>query len=267
MLVQDAAAAAKEKAIKLQAQAQEADRTSRLWEDLSKYVNGGWNWHIKHLFEKEPALLELMRVDEHPAIAGLEEIYHQAAAQARADQRQFPSNLEKACDVASLPLDRSSRHPKYTFADGYFRLEVNDRKGTARLAGNEGRLEELSADVEAVVDVVKREYQRLFDRAFDGRTFWYQLRDHYTAIIKKESKRDGEGVPIRQVTRRMGKSVKGFRTDEFLVDLSRLIAEGPLTVDAVQLDLQQTKDTSQGVFLPGAAGRGGYIGFLLFRKV
>lgn len=208
-----------------------------------------------------------MRVDNHPALAALEEIYYQAASQARAELRKFPSNLEAACDGAHLPLDRSSRHPRYTFANNYFRLEVNDRKGTVRLSGNEGRLADLSADVEAVVEAVRREYQRVFERPFDGNKFWQQLRDNYLAVIKKEKQKDGESIPIRHVTQRMGKNVKGFRTDEFLVDIARLIEEGPLKVNGLQLDLQQTKDTSQGVLLPGAAGRGGYIGFLLFRKV
>jgi hypothetical protein len=41
-----------------------------------------------------------------------------------------------------------------------------------------------------------------------------------------EKQRDGASIPIRMITRRLGKNVRGFRTDEFLVDLSRLADQG-----------------------------------------
>ena len=72
-------------------------------------------------------------------------------------------------------------------------------------------------------------------------------------------------MPIRRITHRLGKNEKGFHTDEFLVDLSRLAEEGPLQVDDVKVDLQQTKDTTQGMLLHGVASSG-YVGFIVFRK-
>ncbi len=86
------------------------------------------------------------------------------------------------------------------------------------------------------------------------------------AVIKNEKISDGSSVPIRHITRRLGKNEKGFRTDEFLIDLSRLVEQGATEVDGRQFELQQTKNTEQGMLLHGAAGRG-YIGFILFKKV
>lgn len=135
----------------------------------------------------------------------------------------------------------------------------------ARLSDNEGRLAEHPADVQAVVETVQKETQRIFGRAFNGSRFLKSLRAQYKAVLKKENQADGASMPIRQITKRLGKNVKGFRTDEFLVDLSRLAEKGPFEVDGRRLDLQQTKDTNQGMLLHGAAARG-YIGFIVFKE-
>ena len=83
-------------------------------------------------------------------------------------------------------------------------------------------------------------------------------------IIKKINRDDGSSVPIRKITRRL-KNVKGFRTDEFLVDLSWLASEGPFEIEGRRLDLQQTKDTEQGMLLHNAEERG-YVGFIVFKE-
>lgn len=86
------------------------------------------------------------------------------------------------------------------------------------------------------------------------------------AIIKKENWSDGYSIPIRRITHRLGKNEKGFRTDVFIIQLSRLIEKGPTEIDGRRLDLQQTKDTNQGIHLHGIAGRG-YIGYITFKEV
>ena len=156
-------------------------------------------------------------------------------------------------------------HPLQEEAE-FFQLEVDEQKGIARLSDNEGNLAQLPADVAAIVERVEAERKRICGRRFDGKKFLKGLRTHYLAVIKKEAQQDGASIPIRQITRRMGKNVKRFRTDEFIFDLSRLVDNGPLEIEGVRLDLQQTKDTNQGILLHGKAGRG-YIGFIVFRKV
>ena len=130
----------------------------------------------------------------------------------------------------------------------------------------EGKLAEFPADVGAAWEMFQKHDTRIFARKFNGKQFLKKLRRHYLAIIKQEKVKDGSPVPIRHITRRLGKNEKGFRTDEFVVDLWYLVDNGPLEIDGVRLDLQQTKDTRQGILLPGSAGRG-YIGFIVFRRV
>jgi len=91
------------------------------------------------------------------------------------------------------------------------------------------------------------------------------LRKHYLAILKKKKQADGDPVPLRHIARRMADNERHFRRDEFLIDLSRLVVNGPAEVDGMRFDLQQTKDTEQGMLLYGPAGRG-MVNLLIFRK-
>ena len=207
-----------------------------------------------------------MRADDDTSVERLEELYRVATNQMAELQRRFPAHLEEACKGADVSLDRTSRHPRYTFVDGFFQLDIDDRRGTARLSDYEGRLDEFPADVEAAVEVVERERKRVFARTFDPNKFLKKLHHQYLAVTRSENQAEGASVPIRSITHRLGKNEKGFRTDEFLVDLSRLVESGPLEIDGHRLDLQHTKDTNQGMLLYGAAARG-YVGFIVFRRV
>lgn len=254
------------KAKALQVEADEASRICQLWEMLAISVQKGWSRHVISLMNKEKALLDRMRADNDASVVRLDEIYRAASSQVDELQRRFPAHIEEACSIADVPLDRTSRHPRYTFSDGFFQLDIDDRRGTARLSDYEGRLDEFPADVEAAVEAVDRERKRIFARAFDPHKFLKKLRHQYLAVTRSENQTDGTSVPIRSITYRLGKNEKGFRTDEFLVDLSRLVENGPLEIEGYRLDLQHTKDTNQGMLLYGAAGRG-YVGFIVFKKV
>lgn len=254
---------ATEKANKLKAEAKEADRVKKVLADIDSLLNKGWYLHILELMDKETSLLKKMRTEDHPAIPSLEKI---ANDQADILKRNFPDYLEKSWTDSNPSLDRTSRHPRYTFEGGFFQLDVDDKKGIAHLSDYEGKLDEFPADIGAVIDAVQREHKRIFGRTFDGKKFLSKLRSQYLAVVKKEKVSDGDSIPIRHITRRLGKNQKRFRTDEFLVDLSRLVEKGPTEIKGRKLDLQQTRDTNQGMLLLGAAGRG-YIGFILFKEV
>jgi len=260
------AAEAKEAATALRAQAEEASQIEKVWADLLGLVDRDWPLHIVHLIDRQSSLLKNMRLSARPGIPELEQLYRLAKESSKALLRQFPRDLEQACQAKGLPLDPESRHPRYSFDQRFFQLEVDEQKGIARLSDNEGNLAQIPADVAAIAERVEAERKRICDRRFDGKKFLKALRTHYLAVVKKEAQQDGTSIPIRQITRRMGKNVKRFRTDEFIFDLSRLVDQGPLEIEGVRLDLQQTKDTNQGILLHGKAGRG-YIGFIVFRRV
>jgi hypothetical protein len=257
---------AKIEAQQLKKTAEEAAATERLWARCREYVTKGWTLHFMALTEEESGRLKQMRSEANPIVPQFEAAYRAAKDDSDKVFRRYPAALEQASTASGLAPDANSRHPKYTFESGFFRLEIDEKKRLARLSDYEGRLAELPADVEAVVEALKREHKRVFGRKYNGAKFLQSLRNQYKAVIKKEKMADGSPVPIRHITRRLGKNVKGFRTDEFLLDLSRLTEKGPYEVDGRRLDLQQTKDTNQGMLLHGASSRG-YIGFVVFKEV
>jgi hypothetical protein len=256
---------ARQNAKSLRAQADEAARVQQVWEELKSFIERNWPLHIIALIEKEASLLRQMRNAGDPSIQAIEEIFRAAKGQADGLRYRLPKYLEDASKANSLHLDAESRHPRYSFYEGFFRVDVDDTKGIAKLSDNEGELAKFPADTGAIVSAIQREYARVFGRPFNGQSFIQKLRTQYLAVLKKENLADGTGLPIRSITRRLGKNEKGFRTDEFLLDLSRLVQEGPTIIDGYQIDLQQTKDTNQGMLLHGQAGRG-YVGFITFRK-
>lgn len=256
---------ARHRSEQLHRECQVADDLDMFWQTLIGYIAKGWVCHIHNYLDQEKERLRQWRTEGHPAIAVIENLYREAKSAAEKSMVSFPGDLERACAGSNLPLDRTSREPHYKFQDGFLELDIDAGKHLAHLKDREAKLASLPADIGAVVDAVRTEDERLFHREFDGERFLRKLRSNYLAVIKKEGLKDGEALPIRRITQRLGKNEKGFRTDEFLVDMSRLAAQGPLQVDDVKLDLQQTKDTNQGMLLHGVASRG-YIGFIVFRK-
>lgn len=249
----------------LRAQAGEAERIKSIWERLFSYVEQDWPLHIVDLMERESALLKELRARNDTMVPALEEIFQIAKSRTQGLHYLLPKQMEEASKAHDLPLDLESRHPRYSFDGGFFRVEIDDAKRIAKLSDNEGELARFPADIGAIVSRLLQERKRVLGRAFNGHAFLQKLRHHYLAVLKKEGQPDGTSVPIRLITRRLGKNEKAFRTDEFLVDLSRLVVEGPLEIDGRRLDLQQTRDTNQGMLLFGQAGRG-YVGFIMFRK-
>lgn len=263
--IRDLHASTKADAQRIKAEAEAKVQEERFWADFRDYLAKGWALHLLAFSDKEGPRLKKMRAENHPAFPTIEAVYRMAKDESERIFRRFPTLLEEAFAGKAVSIDPTSRHPKYTLEGGFFRLEIDDKKRTARLSDHEGRLAEIPADVEAIFENVLKEHERIFGRKFNTKKFLQSLRTQYKAIISKDKQPDGSSVPIRQITRRLGKNVKGFRTDEFLVDLSRLAQDGPFEIDGRRLDLQQTKDTNQGMLLHGAAGRG-YVGFIVFKE-
>jgi hypothetical protein len=159
----------------------------------------------------------------------------------------------------------NSRHPKYLFEKGFITVEIIEGKKSAKISDYEGKLAELPADISAIIETLKVEQKRLFGRNTNRQVFLEGLRSQYKDIIEKGNKPDGSSVAIRDIANQIVKSSKSYKIDEFLVDLSKLAKDGPFEIEGRKLDLQQTKDTNNGMLLYGAAERG-YIGFILFKE-
>ncbi|MCX8156083.1 MAG: hypothetical protein N3J91_06525 [Verrucomicrobiae bacterium] len=257
---------ARERAARAKTEAEAAARAQAIWEKLASNVEKKWWFHIRAILEQEAAFFHQLRETANNVAPHLEGLYEEAKKQTEELLLQLPRDMERMAANHQLPLDRSqSRHPRYKFRDGFITVEIDELKRLARIKDYEERLAELPPDTEAIAEVLKREDHRLFGRRFDGAEFLACLRKHYLAILKKNKQADGDPVPLRHIARRMADKKRHFRRDEFLIDLSRLVVEGPAEVDGMRFDLQQTKDTEQGMLLYGPAGRG-MVNLLIFRK-
>lgn len=251
---------------RLKVEAEEAQKMSALISTLLSYIEKGWPMHFLNLADKEAKMLQKLRTDGIVQIQKLEEAYRIAKEESDRLMKRYPSVFDDACKAARITLDTNSPHPKYGIKNGFFRVEIKVLTRVAKLSDLEGKLAELPADVEAVIEKIRIEYKRVFGRGFHGPNFLKKIRAQYKRIIDREHLIDGASVPIRDITKSLKKKDKEFRMDEFVADLSVLAEKGPHEVDGKVLDLQQTKDTKQGVLLAGAASRG-YIGFVLFKEI
>lgn len=252
--------------LELQRQAQHAGDVHAAWAKLEVYLQRHWPLHVLALLERDGGRLQPPVDMQEEWRDQLEAIRRKATEEASAAISEFPRAFGEECEKHGMVLDRASRHPKYSFADGFLWVTVDDRARRATLSDHEGKLGTLPADVGAVFEAVEREYKRLFDRPFDPKRFFKSLLNHYQAVVRKEGGEIAAAIPIRHITRRLGKNRKGFRSDEFLADLSRLVEEGLIEAHGWRLELQHTKDTSQGMLLRGVGGSG-YIGYIAFKRL
>lgn len=246
--------------------AEVAQHVDEFLRSLATYAAKAWSLHIVSLVDGSAEAERAARTidpDAARVIAGVLAAAREASKQLL---RSYPGDLEIACREAALPLNlRESRHPRYYFEGRYFVLEIDDRKGVARLGDYEGLLTEFPADIGAVVENVRSERDRVFGRKFSWRSVLALVRREYETELKRQRLEPGAAVPIRRLSHRLGKTRRGFRTDEFFYDLARLIKEGATRSGGFVLDLQQTKDTRNGVLLPGLEERG-YVGFIIFKR-
>jgi hypothetical protein len=265
--LQGCLATATERVERLKNELKEANREEGAWQALLKEAQGGLWCHVLATMERQKDFFHCLRTEEHPVIPQLEDLFRQAKSEVEDAMFSLPRDMERVVERLELPLDKvQSRHPKYFFRDGFLTVEIAEKKHLAKISTYEGKLAEFPADIAAIEERLAKENDRLFNRKFDGKKFLKQLRTAYLAVLKKEKRKDGEEVPLRQVMTQLAKKKNsGFKRDEFVLNLSWLTEKGPASVDGKKFQLQQTKDSSQGVLLYGPSARG-MVNLLVFSK-
>jgi hypothetical protein len=179
--------------------------------------------------------------------------------------RTFPERVRASDFSSRFPIDSTSRHPHYSFANGFVRLDIDERNCVAKIVPRDGEELKIGSDVDYIVERVGAELRRLFDRPLERDAFVRSLYTAYIAVLRSEKLQEGEDVPLKRVSNRMAKNLNRFSPDEFNIDLARLIGEGRVDVDGRRLHLNHTRNARQGMLLRGLE-EGGYLGFISFKR-
>lgn len=218
---------------------------------------------LLHLNRSTEFLKSLKSVDGE-ILEQLDQLRNSATASARETATKFGRLFPNAARDTGMRIDPSSRHPKYTFYNGFIRVELDEKKLVARVQSREGEELEYGLDLEVIIAALKAETSRIFERELNPEPFLRSLHRAYTAVLRSDKLSDGTEVPIRRVSNRLGKNLSKFATDEFNVDLARLVQSGHTSVEGRQLHLNHTRNTRQGMLLHGLE-QGGYVGFISFK--
>ncbi len=230
---------------------------------------------IQDLFKKKffASIIKIensfIELNKQPDISNeMRKIFEYSRKKCERIARMFPSIIQDKCLVEKIPLDQTSRHPNYTFCQDFITLKVNDKdfevKGYTR--GNTRYIFSKPFDIELIIQELKNEIERLFNRPFDKQKFTENLFQQYQAILKKNKGNTGDQIHIQEIFIKLRETNKeGFKIDEFIEDLSKLLEEGPPIVSGYKIDLGHTRDESLGILLHHFESRG-YVGFIKFKK-
>lgn len=186
-------------------------------------------------------------------------IEQQARAKAAGFQRAFPAALH----AAGVELDATSRHPLYTVRSGFLHVEVDEQQFTATVQPRDGAAILQGMDLEPLVETIRREAQRLFERQPDHAAFLRRLWAAYQVLLQEESRAQGDALPLRRVLARLDREARPSAADECNVDLARLVQSDHTLFEGHRLQLHPTRRAKQGMLLWGLE-QGGYAGFISF---
>ena len=234
------------------------------WDDLLASLRRGHFSHALLLLRRAAEFIRDLEATDDAAVQRLRELHRQLQQHTRSSVVNIAREFPAAARDVDIQIDSTSRHPSYTFNQGFLRLEMDERKLTAKVAPRDGNEVVVGLDLDLVVETIRSEQARLFEREVDAQSFLRSLNTAYAAVLRTEGRLDGDEVPLRRVTNRLAKNLNHFAPDEFNVDLSRLVQRGDLFVDGKRVHLNHTRDPRQGMLLNGLES-GGYVGFISFK--
>jgi hypothetical protein len=205
-----------------------------------------------------------LEATDEATVQRLRELHRQLQQHAHSRVSRIAREFPAAAREVGIQIDSTSRHPTYTFNEGFLQLVIDEQKFTAKVVPRDGNEVVVGLDLKLVIQTVRSEQVRLFEREVDAQSFLRSLHTAYAAVLRTEGRSEGDQLPLRRVINRLAKNRNRFAADEFNVDLSRLVQRGDLLVDGKRVHLDHTRDRRQGMLLHGLES-GGYIGFISFK--
>lgn len=116
-----------------------AIKKQKIWDEINTYINKNWHFHLIDLLTREKLFFNQARSDDETLNQTLEEIEIFAKQKIDEIKKRFPIFMETAFKNFKIPLDKESRHPKYSLKNGFFKVEIDEYKGIAKISDSEGR--------------------------------------------------------------------------------------------------------------------------------
>src|SRR5262249_13889742 len=128
-------------------QLDQAQHTHRLWEALSGFIRKGYPSQALLLLRDESDFIRRFPASEAHVVERLRLLYGELETRARSVASGFGRSFPAAAREAGIQIDTTSRHPKYTFNQGFLKLDLDERELTAKLIPRDGQPMRMGIDV------------------------------------------------------------------------------------------------------------------------
>ncbi len=170
--------------------------------------------------------------------------------------QKYEVELRVACNRLGYFVE--GEFPSLT-ADGLIKVRL-DKEGNAAII-NGKKTPSLSINI--VIERIRAEHKRLWEREIDFSLFVNRLRKAYQTICQEKSVREGEYLSLREIYQYMKTTEKNYPQDLFAADLSRLLENGSLLTT---IDIAPVRDPNKAVYIYNRKSHSSrYIGLIRFR--
>lgn len=248
----------------LRQQIKQVRAVRRILDKLRDPLQQGHFAHTLLVLRKNAKFMHELQASEAAVAPALQRLCDQLQQDIRSSAANIAHEFPAALHSHAIKIDSTSRHPIYTFNEGFLRVELDDKDATATITPRDGKKIVVGLDVDLVVETLRAEKSRLFHRQINSQSFLRSVLKSYTAILRAEQLPAGDAVPLRSVVNRLATNRKHFSADEFNIDLAELVQQNNMLVDGKRIKLNHTRDSRKGMLLHGLES-GGYMGFISFK--
>ena len=191
-LIEEAADVARQHVDRARELLEHAERARRFWDDLADSLKRGFHAQALLLLKREADVVKELHGKNESAVERLRELHGQLRARVSAAAAAIGREFPIAARSAQIPIDSTSRHPAYTFDQGFLRLDIDERNFTATIAPRDGEERCVGLDVALIVETIRSQRTRLFERQLDASSFLRSLYTAYAAVLRTESRPEGD---------------------------------------------------------------------------
>jgi hypothetical protein len=170
--------------------------------------------------------------------------------------QKYEGELREACNQLNYFVE--GEFPSLT-ADGLIKIRLDKEANIAIVNGKKTS----SLSINVVVERIRSEHKRIWERELDLSLFTSQLRNAYQTIRQEKSTREGEYLSLREIYQYLKTTRKSYPLDLFAADLSRLLENGSLLST---IEIAPVRDPKKAIYIFNRKNHSSrYIGLIRFK--